>query len=104
MLLLSTQIEGGACEMQIGVKMRGVIDGEIMEAHLTAAGDQLLEQLHPRIDLLASRLLSEYFLFVKAEKVINFLSYWRRRMQANNQVISGESDPEKGSTGDVTTS
>ena len=35
------------------------IDGEKMQAHLTAAGDQLLEQLHPRIDLLASRLMSE---------------------------------------------
>jgi len=47
--------------MQIGVKMRGGIDGEKMQAHLTAAGDQLLEQLHPRIDLLASRLMSGNF-------------------------------------------
>lgn len=53
--MLRTEIEGGACEDERGEKMQAG------QAHLTAAGDQLLEQLHPRIDLLASRLMSGHF-------------------------------------------
>lgn len=43
-----------------------------MQAHLTAAGDQLLEQLHPRIDLLASRLMSGIIIFKSEEKITSF--------------------------------
>lgn len=56
--------------------------------------------------LIFSRLAwMNFYFYKKIKKVINFsMKLDKKNGRANNQVISGESDPWKGASSDVTTS